>query len=383
MLAGLLWSRALLSISHVLIAILSIIGWAQLKTVVTQPLIVWSCVPLLLFFVGAYQQPANLQQYDYLLTLCMYPIAAIAGYRFISFNPKLATYILLVAGAVSLLYPVGWYLSHMADVHVAYGRGQSLPTFLEGDHVRYGIFLNSLLLLVSVSKEFRPAMRNSLLLVLVFIIVLMAVRTAWVALGIIVICGCFYKQTTAYKLFRKLVLLAVPLCMMAYLLVPTVRQKINYTLYDYMQYTRQQDHSNFSDGTRRIINKAARLSIQQQPTRGIGWSAIPTSLQETFTQHFPAEKLQFFWPFNQYLFWWMGAGLVGMLLFSSWLFWPVWYALKTTNQPLLTWTLVIGTSCLVESTLSLQYGAFLHAWPMALLWSKQHSKDKIDTREPA
>jgi hypothetical protein len=65
----------------------------------------------------------------------------------------------------------------------------------------------------------------------------------------------------------------------------------------------------------------------------------------------------------------MGSGIIGMLLFTAWLYYPFLYGWKKKNNGLVYWTVAITASCLVESTLALQYGVFLHAWPLALLWN--------------
>ena len=370
--AGLLWSRALLSISHLLMGIL-IISALRLQSAFRSPLVLWTCAPLLLFLLGWYQKPIDPSTYDYLLTLLMYPIAGLAGYVFINYS-KSAKIIWLIAGGLSLLYPVCWYLIHFQQVNIAYGQGQSLPTFMEGDHVRYGIFLNSMLLLLATSRDLKPATRNVLILVLAGIIIVMSVRTAWVGLLIIIATCAFSKNIAAYKLFRKLLVAVIPIFVLAYLFVPTVKQKVNYMVYDYEQYE-QKDISS-SDGTRRAINQSAWQATKQQGAAGSGWAVIPEKIMTNFQQLYPEEEQQFFWPFNQWLFWWMGSGIMGMLLFSAWLFYPIWWGVKNGNSAVVAWSLVITASCIVESTLSLQYGVFLHIWPLALLWNNaaQHAE---------
>jgi len=38
---------------------------------------------------------------------------------------------------------------------------------------------------------------------------------------------------------------------------------------------------------------------------------------------FSCKNTEFGWPFNQWLYWWMGSGWWGMLLFSGWLLYPI------------------------------------------------------------
>ncbi len=364
-------SRALLSIAPVAMVLVLIVFIPSVKALFRQPMVAWSFVPLLLFLTGWYQAPLHLETYDYLLTLLMYPIAALAGCCYISKNAKIYQYAWLIVGGLSLLYPAFWYINHATEVNAAYGRGQSLPTFMSGDHIRYGLFLNSMLLIGATIPTRRYILRNVLLLLLVAIIVIMAVRTAWISMIIIIMFAAFAKTIEARRLFKGLLAALIPIAIAAYLVVPTVKQKVNYALYDHQQYQQQQDIS-YSDGVRRSINTAAWKSITEDKAGGAGWAAVPANIQQRYTKVYGAPP-PFNWPFNQWLFWWMGGGLVAVILFSCWLLYPVWWGFKNNNAAVACWTLVIAASCMVESTLSLQYGVLVHVWPLALLWKHKPS----------
>ena len=367
-------SRALLSVAPVLMVLVLIISNANIKSLLRQPVVVWSFAPLLLFITGWYQAYNDVETYDYLLTVAIYPVAAVAAICFITKHEKPYQYTWIIIGLLSISYPLYNYIVHAAQINIAYGQGQSLPTFMEGDHVRYGIFLNSLLLVVACTKSLKPIVKNTLIILLVLLILFMAVRTAWVGLIIIIIVGAISKNFPSYKIFRYLLLLFIPAFIIACLAMPTVRKKIQYTLYDYQSYDPKKDVSNFSDGTRRSINYAAWKSVTEDKKGGSGWASIPINLEASFRKQFPAHTITFYWPFNQWLFWWMGSGFTGMLLFTLWLLWPVWYGIKNNQYLLVAWTLVIFASCLVESTLSFQYGVFLHAWPLTLFWRHHQTK---------
>jgi hypothetical protein len=375
LIAGLLWSRALLSVAHVLVALATIVCIRDTQNVLKHPVVLWSCIPLLLFLAGWYQHPLRHDNYDYLLTLLMYPVAALAGFAFSS-ERKIFMMIFLIGGCLSVLYPIGYYIINYQEVNIAYGQGQSLPTLMEGDHVRYGIFLNSVLLMLATAKEVRPLMRNGLITLMVGVILFMAVRTAWVSCFILIIIIALSKNISAYRIFRKLIVAIVPVLVLAYFFIPTVKQKVNYTMYDYQQYAQKNISS--SDGTRRAINYAGWQAIQSGAA-GEGWSSIPRVITTNFRKLYPGEKQKFFWPFNQWLFWWIGGGFVAMLLFSAWLLYPIWWGIKNRNAAVVAWTLVIAASCIVESTIALQYGVFLHVWPLVFLWKKS-SEQANDSR---
>jgi hypothetical protein len=72
----------------------------------------------------------------------------------------------------------------------------------------------------------------------------------------------------------------------------------------------------------------------------------------------------------------MGAGLLGMIFFTTWLFFPALQGYRKNNSGTLAWTLVIIASCWVECTLSFQYGVWLHAWIGAAAWYIQERESK-------
>lgn len=377
MFCGLFWSRALLSITlggWFLFAIVQHMQW--LPFFKKDSLLLWSFCPLLLFWLGVWQQPSATANYDYLLTLAVYPVAALAIRSCKHWGlQKEGKVIWLWASAIGLLYPVGWFLFHISGSIKAYGMGQSLPTFMDADHVRFGIFLCAAYLFSLQKLIQRPMLKNWVTGLLFLSILFMAVRTAWVILLLIsvyfiVLPSAKHIQTkhNRFLLPGMLLLLAV-----SFFIFPTIKQKIAYTVYDWQQFKPGQYDASFSDGTRRAINAAAWQSVNHEEGANTGWAAIPETLAHFFSVNNPGADLHYGWPFNQYLFWWMGSGWWGMLLFTCWLLFPIGFGWKRKNHGLVCWSLAIALSCLVESTINYQYGAWLHVWPLVLMWDDTQS----------
>jgi O-antigen ligase len=380
MLAGLLFSRAVLSVSMGVWALLILVQCKQFTRAVKQPIFWWSLAPVCLFFTGAWQQPFAVANYDYLLTLLVYPVASLAAVLYKFDEDSHLKNVWLFAVIISLAYPVGWTLFHFAEVKSTYAQGGSLPTFMDTDHVRYGIFLCTGLLLVVSSNHLSKKYTVLIACCLVFFIIAMAIRTAWVGLFIIVLFTAFSNQQRYMQRMAKLLLITIiPLSILGYSFVPSIRQKINYTAYDYRSFDKQVYDPNYSDGARRIINNVAWKSIREDEGSAVGWAAIPGSLQRSFAKRYEGKQLSYGWPFNQWLFWWMGSGFIGTILFTAWLLFPVYYGLKNKNAAVACWSIVIAATCLVESTLSLQFGVFLHVWPLVLLWRQKPVVSDVKT----
>ncbi|MBI3719804.1 MAG: O-antigen ligase family protein [Sphingobacteriales bacterium] len=359
-LSGLMWSRALLSIAEGVAALYGIISLFRSGYKISS-FVLWSFIPVVLFGLGIYQTGIHeVKDLDYLLTLTTYPALILFNLSLDAEQRKQLGIIWVITILLSLLYPLGWYVSHINEAYQRYKQGQSLPAFMSSDHVRYGIFVCSGLIPLLYEKLFEKRTQNILIIILSLVIVFLSVRSAWVALLILLIVYAIgnFKWQQLIGGFLLLMIFAFA----AYRLIPTVEQKVNYTIYDWKAYPADKYNPDFSDGPRCSINNVAWKTIQKKHRTNVGWNNVPSVLQDEFQLNYPGSTIKYGWPFNQFLFWWMGAGLVGLILFSLWLFYPALLFFKEKNKALLSWTLVVAATCVVESTLNMQYGVFLHAW---------------------
>jgi hypothetical protein len=374
LLGSLFWSRAILSIT--------VVSWAVLafcQIIKEDPLFFkttifkWSMAPLVFWLLGAWQEPFGKFNFDYFLTLSAYPaIVMIVHATPKSIVEKKWIKIWLWATAVGLAYPIFWYLKDFSAAQLAYGTGRSLPTFMDTDHVRFSIFLCSSFLFLLCTNSIRKKYTFILEGVLFLLILFLSVRTGWVLLISIV---CIYAMLH-FKKFKQLKathlllgsLFLVSTITLCYYAFPNMQQKIAYSIWEYQQFQPNNYNPNFSDGARRAINYAAWQFIQNNKSANTGWQAVPVTLQSTFSKYFNHQTTEFGWPFNQWLYWWMGSGWWGMLLFSAWLFYPILKAYKQNNFSMICWTIAIALSCIIETTLNYQYGVFLHIIVLAILW---------------
>lgn len=334
----------------------------------------WSWLAVAITLLGCWQDPLANGNIHYLSTMLAYPLTGIIAMSSIQHartsDPLLLRKLcmLLVGCAVaSLLYPLGWYVTHYQEAHTLYGTGRTLPVFMDNDHVRYTLFLNGALLVAISHRQLKGL--PILIGILIGAIVLLAVRTGWICLFII---GSMHLMLRIRSIpFRKLlfgmILLLLAVVLVWYLL-PTVQQKVCYMVYDWQQQRTETFNPTLSDGTRMAMNKAALKAIRVGNTNE-GWAAVPHHMQSTMQALYPNQQMPFGWPFNQWLLWWMGTGLVGMLCFSMWLLYPIGVGIREKRFELISWSLIITASCMAEATLGYQYGVWLHCWPLVLLWT--------------
>ena len=378
LMAGLFVSRALLSITLILWASYAILQLINNKNrFFKSPLFIWSSTPIFLWILGAWQNSLSGDSLNYLLTLTAYP-ATVCIVESISMEviEKKMIRIWLIATCIGVSYPVIWYLFHFTASNNAYGSGKSLPTLMDSDYVRFSIFLCSSFLFLLIFPIFKKSIAWILTSVLFLLILFLSVRTGWVMAISILFCYSLFeiKNSISGKLIFPGIILFTSILVLSYLIVPTIHQKIAYSIWDWQQFQPGKYDPNYSDGTRRAINLSAWNSINNRSNINAGWSGISNILQESFTRNFGNQKTEYGWPFNQWLFWWMGSGWWGMLLFTGWLLYPLFINIKKIDAGLICWTIAIALSCIVESTLNYQFGVFLHIWPIAFMWKKATSK---------
>lgn len=365
-LTGLYFSRAILSIATGLWFVYGIVGLIRQKEKINKkPLVLWTLSFPLLCLMGSWQcdwfHPQNQQ---ILLTALAYPAWGL-GLLAIK-DPqqwKQIQYVWIITAVLGLCYPVLAFFGDIQGNIQALGSGKALPVFMDTDHVRFGILLASAVAVNWILLKEDPANKwlKISLLFLIAGILFTAIRTAWALLYILFI-GWFLLETKK-KTIALFLLISIGA---ATYQIPTVKNKIHYTIYDFEQYNQKGYDADYSDGVRRELNRVSWNAIQEKSFSNIGWANIPERLQTEFKKATKGGKTNFGWPFNQWLFWWMGVGFGGMLLFTLWLFYPTLYAWRNKNAYTAIWTLAIAASCLVECTINYQFGIIVHILPLLL-----------------
>lgn len=368
-LLGLLFSRALLSLIHI-VWLLLILLFANKKIIKqNKTAIVWSCLPFVFFWLGAWQTITEKDTYDYLLSLKTYPISFFSVLILNCKTQFQVKKIWIIVATTSFLIPLFYFLKDVNSAINAYSLGQVVYTPMDTDHVRYSIFLIAALILTQVtfSKTSKYIFSGFLFLFLLFL----AVRTGW--LGLLVVGFAIITQqffTSLKKGIKLLILLGVAVTT-AYFAFPQIKQKINYVVYDWQINNQTTANFNYSDGARFITNATAVSLIKNNYNVNVGWANIGNALETEFSHQHPNKTLVFHWPFNQFLFWYLGSGWWGCFLFLLWMIFPIVFAIKKRNIYLAIWQIFIAATCFTESTISLQFGIFLHTWGIALLWNMQ------------
>jgi hypothetical protein len=107
----------------------------------------------------------------------------------------------------------------------------------------------------------------------------------------------------------------------SYQLFPTLHNRIQYTLWDYQQYSNGQFIAGSDDGNR-INSLIAGLNIvQSKPFTGEGFGDLTKSINNWYSIHLPySASYERIIPLNEWMIYAAASGWIGMCLFSIGLF---------------------------------------------------------------
>jgi O-antigen ligase len=209
---------------------------------------------------------------------------------------------------------------------------------------------------------------------------LLAVRSGLLALyGVIFY--FFVRYMVQKKKYRLGALLFVGLMAMSYLAfqyIPTLKIKINYTLYSVNLFLRNDNIRELSD-SRRLASIQGGLELgKTHMWTGVGVGDIRDDTNEYLRQNYPDLVNLELMPHNQYIWVFAATGLLGMLWFMAATTWPLFYHGAQKNSLIVAFHIIIFSSFLVEHTIETQLGTAFYI--VFLLLGIRH-QEKVEGRK--
>lgn len=276
----------------------------------------------------------------------------------------------LLSGFVVLLllgsfYSIFKYISDFHLINKGYSYGHVMPT--PTDHIRFSLLVvMGILIATQLYKYYRDegrAMLSKLSAVagifLLLFLHLLAVRSGLLAFYIVALYS-FVDMIIRQKRYKQALMgiaSIVILLIGAYVIIPSLRTKINYMRYDWEQ-MKAGDGANNSDGGRFLSMKVAWELIKEHPILGVGAGDIEKESKAYYTSHYPqvAEENRFI-AHNEFLYIWLASGILGLLSFV-YLCVGLWRLTPTRLHWLYRSTLLINfVALLIEPSLEMQVGA--------------------------
>ncbi len=276
-------------------------------------------------------------------------------------------YFLLVIMSIISAYVLVNFIANFHAVMADLGRGGHLPT--PSNHIRFSLVLALTILgggalwaegfhFVEQKKE-RWLIGGMTLFLFAFIHIL-SVRSGLVSLYIALLAlGAWFvlvKKRYLLGLAGIAGVLALPV--LSYLTVPSFKAKLDYARWDYRQF-QQGIGADYPDAER-FASMQVGLNIgREHPLLGIGAGDLKQEVKRRYETGLVG-GYKYRMPHNQLVTIFAGTGLVGLSLFLTGFFFPLFYRKNWRNPLFLALHAVIFSSFFVENTTENNFGVSLY-----------------------
>jgi len=262
------------------------------------------------------------------------------------------------------------YVFHHVEVLSGLYYGSSMPVPFRS-HIRYGLlldlaFLISLHYTIETYGSKRFFWHLAITLYFVLLIHFVSVRMAILGLYISILCYAlyYYRMLWKYKQITISMLLLMIVFVLLLIQIPTFKTKVGYMLYDWEQ-MKAQNISNYSDGERiQSIYHGISL-IEKNPWLGVGEGDLKKEMMALGNTLSGDVKM----PHNQFVWTWSACGIVGFLLWVA--IFVVLYgkSVRSKSALLCSYTTIILSSMMIESTIETQIGALIFVLPLCFFYN--------------
>lgn len=373
--AGLIFSRALLSITSVLIIIpflvnKEILNLTERKLILSFMLLL---LPVLVSYFWSNDKETWLRFVFIKLPLLFIPLGLLSIKKIEKSIWIISTKIIIGIIFLCSVWSVWNYSIRIEEISKSYLVAKLIPTVLEDDHVRFSwLIVLTIILLVRIAFEEWLTLQKvvkflylGLLFWFVFYLHLLAAKTGLVCFySAILFFGIFLMKEKKYRL--KILVAGFVIIITAassYFLLTTLRNRIQYVQYEYSIYSKGEFVSGSNDGARVLSWKAGISIFKQNILLGTGFGDIPKSIKNWHQKNYPTSQLyEQFLPLNEWLVYASASGIFGFLIFSGGIFWLMILIWKTKDVFLKMSFLISLIPLLIDDSLEGQFGVFIFSF---------------------
>ncbi len=254
------------------------------------------------------------------------------------------------------------YALNFEELTLASKQGRTLPTPIH--HIRF-----SLILVFSILSGIYLFYKNYfikykwerfiLLGITIFLfgfMHLLAVRSGLLALYAALFVGVFHQVFLSKKYLLGILALGFifALPFLAYKNIPSFYEKINYTFYNLEQFQKGEieDHS---DAERLVSYEAGWNIAKENLLLGVGFGDLKNKTELYYKNNYPNLPVKL--PHNQFLLYFLGSGIFGLLGFIACYLTPLFYKNQYKNTLFLAFYVIATISLLFENTLETAIGS--------------------------
>jgi O-antigen ligase len=391
MIAALLFSRAVLSVSMIAFVVFSFFHKDHKKhfsDFFSSPLL-WGISLLFVFpLLSGIWSTDKVEWIAILrikLPLLFLPLAFAGPFHLSKKQWKWLGYIFIGLITAGTWWSMFHYLSDSASVNESYLQAKSIVTPLENDHVRFSWLVSVCMLLVGWLMVMKRKEHKLILFFWGFIIIWLIIFLHILAARTGLISFYFIAAVTAVWLMLKkisrqygwiLIIVLITLPVIAYKAIPTFQNRIKYFLYDKEYFEKAHYLPGSTDAVRVISLKSGWNIMNEHPFIGVGFGDIQVKTNHWYENQYPemieADKIL---PGSEWLMYGAACGWPGLLVFSIVMLIPFW--IKTKHK--LIWWLLNSTaafSFLFDIGLEVQFGVFIYSF-IILWWWKWMTTEKM------
>ena len=367
--AGLLLSRALVSFASVMIVI-PFLSVRRLNTSQKQYLLAIGLIllPVMLSFFWSDDKTLWWNSLSVKLPLLTMMLGISAVDLPINKWKKLS-YVYIIVISLGCTWSAAQYLLNAPAIEAAYLKAKVLPTPADGDYVRFSwmvaiaIFLGFKCFLAETEKRVQFIILI-LILCLVIYLHMLAAKTGLLCLY----AGAFMYLFHLFLIEKKwksgllaILVLTIMVCV-AYCTLPTLRNRVQYVLYDYSLYSKGNIAPGYNDAARWLSIRAGYDITKEHPLSGVGFGDLLQTVEQWHVKNNPAGfAYERFRPACEWLVYSAASGWLGMVFFSAGIF--VLLFRRGSNGLL---SLILPITCLIplltDDTLEGQFGVILLAF---------------------
>jgi O-antigen ligase len=247
---------------------------------------------------------------------------------------------------------------------------QGRPIATPVHHVKYSIFLAFaaisgayLAMKDATHKHSREKwVLSATTIYLTLFLHVLAVRSgiAVLYISILILALAFAVKARKFKYLLMAIGFSVIMPVLAYQLVPSLNKRINYMVYDLNEYI-ENGGDNYSDSDRINSLIVGYKIFNRHPIAGIGIGDIKDACTDQYLVDFGPDKYVLY-PHNQYLFILVSTGILGLLVFLTALWGPLFLQSNYRGFLLLALVVIYSTAFLADNILERSFSAAFYAF---------------------
>jgi O-antigen ligase len=286
-------------------------------------------------------------------------------------------------GAIVLsgtIYSLSFLWSSGGAILFHYKYAHVLPTPVYNDHIA---FSTAVALTIAWVLYYLPAYRVkwqryiliALSLFLGVYLHILAAKSGLIALYILLIGLIVSYARQNIKRALSLVVLLICSIALAFVTIPTLRERIGYSYVTWRSYKAGERDGIYSDAGRIISYSIAIRSIGMHPLKGVGAGDVLHEMRSGYAKWYPdVTPKQQLWPHNQWLTCAMAAGIPSAILFTIWLIAPL-RRIRRNREGfffVIVWIMLL-VPLMVDVFLEVQFGVAVFL--IFLLWQRKAMLD--------